>query len=145
MKEIQRYPAEAGSVCVYADGECTVFENGTEEYASILRAWDAMTEQAIQMPAFGVSIDRITREELRHGIWAEFVFPSVCVCAEMPFERLLLKVEPEYRGFNLIRCNGGKYEGRCYYLDLREGDMRGFYDMLRSLKGNGRADAGQGS
>ena len=94
-----------------------------EGVAAVLQAWNAMTAQAIQMPAFGVSIDRLTREELRHGYWAEFIFPSAHVCAGMPFERFLFKIEPDYRGINLVRCNGGKYEGRCYYLDLREGDV----------------------
>ena len=42
----------------------------------------------------------------------------------MPFEKLLLKAEPEYRGFNLCRFFNGKYGGRCFYLDLNGGDMR---------------------
>lgn len=126
MKDIQNYVAEAESVCLYAEGNCTTYASDTAEFAAVLQAWNAMTAQAIQMPAFGVSIDRLTREELRHGYWAEFVFPSAHVCAGMPFERLLFKIEPDYRGINLVRCNGGKYEGRCYYLDLREGDMKAF-------------------
>lgn len=74
MKEIQTYPAEAESVCLYAEGNSTTYASDTAEFAVVLQAWNAMTAQAIQMPAFGVSIDRLTREELRHGYWAEFVF-----------------------------------------------------------------------
>lgn len=134
MKEICGYIAEAESICLYFDGESACYANDTAEYADLMQAWEEMTAHAVQMPAFGVSIDRLTKEEMRSGLWVEFAFPCGHTCAGMPFEALLFKAEAGYKGFNLIRKNGGKYEGRCYYLDLREGDMSGFCGVAGALR-----------
>ena len=133
VNDLNVYLRNADAVCIYSEGESISYMSGSEQYALFLQAWEGMTENAVRMPAFGVSIDRLTREEMQRGLWAEFRFSAPQICANMPFERLLFKVEPEYRGFNLLRYSGGKYEGRCYYIDLREGDMRSFSETLRLL------------
>ncbi len=48
----------------------------------------------------------------------------------MPFERLLVNVQPEWRGFNFVRYTADfGYDGRCFYYDLAN-DMSGFYNVL---------------
>ena len=51
----------------------------------------------------------------------------------MDFSELAFEVVPEYMGFNLCRLYEGAYTGRCFYLDLRGGDMRALYEVLTSL------------
>ena len=93
-----------------------------EEFEKILSAWGETLKEGRQMPAFGVSIDRLTREEMKKGEWVEFIFDGRCEINEMPFEKLLVKVEENYCGFNIIRYNSeGGYFGRCYYLQLKDG------------------------
>ena len=135
MHDIQNYVSEAERICVYSEGAVSEYERETEAFRNILCAWEEMTENAVPMPAFGVSLDKLTREERQHGLWVEFVFSSCCRCQGMPFSRLLCKVAPSDRGFNLIRCNDEKYEGRCFYLDLRGGNMQPLYDALCSAVG----------
>lgn len=132
MEDIQTQAREARSVRVYKDGVVTEYEAGTENFRRILAAWEEMTSDAFQMPAFGVSIDALTREERKKGTWLEFVFDKERG-GELPFERLLVACIPEYRGFNLIRYTQGGYNGRCYYLDLREKDMHTLCDCLEHL------------
>ena len=64
------------------------------------------------MPAVGVSIDNLTREEMKSGSWIELEFDQCYIFNEMPFDALLIKVEKDNYGFNLIRRHNGKYEGR---------------------------------
>ena len=50
----------------------------------------------------------------------------------MDFEGLLIKVEKDWHGFNLIRKNNGKYDGRCFYLSL-ENSMDELYETLHKV------------
>ena len=133
MEDICQAIGQAGSVIVYHDGQGHTFSRGSAQYAEIMAAWKAMTGKAFPMPAFGVSIDELTRKEMKRGDWVEFIFDRESECNGMPFEGLLFQVVPEYKGMNLVRRFGGKYEGRCFYLDLREGDMRDMYDVLGKI------------
>ena len=131
--ELTECIGKSTGVALYADGKESFYCRGGAEFSALERAWKEMTEGALRMPAFGVSIDALTREEMKKGIWAEFVFDGVQKVGEMPFERLLVGVKPEFCGFNLIRFFEGKYAGRCFYLDLRGKTMRLFYDAVISM------------
>ena len=113
----------ADSIAVYRGGEKTVCGRGSEGFAAVLAAWDETTARAVALPAFGVSIDRITRERMREGMWLEFVFPAKEYSEGYPFDRLLAELRGDFRGFNLIRHYMGGYDGRCIYLDLGGGKM----------------------
>ena len=123
MQELNDLLKDAASISVYTEGSKAEYPRGSARYDALADAWKKMTEKAVRMPAFGVSIDKLTREELKKGTWMEFCFDKEQACAGMPFERLLLKVCPDYMGFNAVRCVQGKYEGRCFYVDLRGGNM----------------------
>ena len=84
------------------------------------------------MPAFGVSIDELTREDMKNGLWIELCFDGVQSFEAMDFEGLLIKVEKDFHGFNLIRRNNGKYDGRCFYLSLQN-SMDKLYEEIEGL------------
>lgn len=131
----------AAAIDVFSDGRVVEYKKGEAEFSAVLGAWHRMTEGAHPMPAFGVCIDALTRQEKQAGVWLEFKFPQTQTSGGMPFDKLLLKVCPEYRGINLCRYSGGAYGGRCFYLDLGEGDMSGLYQALSEIenKENGHA------
>lgn len=122
---LQCIAEKSEGIAVYREGEVKTCARGSAAYDQILDAWKQMTSGARPMPAFGVSIDALTRKEKDRGLWVEFLFSEEQVCDGMPFEKLLVQVAPEYRGFNLHRYSGGGYNGRCFYLDL-DGDMSVF-------------------
>ena len=87
MSEIAKVIEEAKAAVVYKEGRAYLFEKGTDEFKSIVDGWATMTEKALPMPAFGVSIDEHTRAEMKKGAWIEFVFGKEQVIQEMPFEK----------------------------------------------------------
>lgn len=123
----------ATSINYVTQGETHEFQKGDDKFEMILSAFEKTIEGGRPMPAFAVSIDKLTREELKSGNWIEFEFDNKTLeCNNMPFEALLIKVQSEYHGFNIIRKFNGKYEGRCFYFNLN-GDMSQLFDTLKSL------------
>lgn len=134
MANIYSVYDRAENINVYNGGEKSVYSAGGKEYGKILACWNKMIDGAHDMPAFGVSIDRYTREELKKGLWVEFDFGKVISCNGMPFERLLIQVEKSFQGFNLIRYDAVHgYDGRCFYFDLVGKNMDDLYDLLLNL------------
>ena len=126
---------QAEALIVHRNGKSRRFARGSGAFASAAAAWRAMTEGAVRMPAFGVSIDRLTREGMREGLWAEFCFAKEQTVAGMPFTALLFAVKEEFCGFNVVRLYDGGYNGRCFYIDLRGGTMRPFAEALAAVCG----------
>ena len=83
-----------------------------------------------EMPAFGVALHDDTIEAMKNGVWLELTFDKIYTHNEMVFEKLLIKVEENLTGFNIIRFYGGQYQGRCFYIDLVNYDTSKLYDML---------------
>lgn len=136
MEEVFEIIPKAEKVAVYLGGIKSEFMAGSPEFSEILEAWQKMTEGAHQMPAFGVSIDKLTREEMKSGNWVEFCFSPAQHSNGLPFDALLMVVRPEYRGVNLVRNWEGAYQGRCIYIDLDGGDMSALAAALdKILKG----------
>ena len=88
-----------------------------------------MIYNSYEMPAFGVSIHEHTMQALQSGFWIKFNFKEQMKHNDMPFDALLVNIMPNDKGFNLIREVDGKYEGRCFYLNL-ENDMQSLYDLV---------------
>ena len=125
----------SSSIILYSEGASHKFHRGEEEYSRILQSWDELICDAIPMPAYGVSIDKLTREEMKSGKWVEFVFDGRCEFNEMPFEKLLVKVEDEYCGFNLIRyLPEDGYFGRCFYMQLDDKNMSKFSSVISKIQ-----------
>ena len=134
MEEIHEVFDCADTINVYNGGAKTVYSSGGKEYSKILACWNDMINGAHDMPAFGVSLDRYTKEEMKKGLWVEFDFKKLLECNGMPFQKLLISVEKGAQGFNLIRYNSDVgYDGRCFYLDLVGKNMGKFYDLLLNL------------
>lgn len=134
MRELNDIVKGAESIALYKGGIKSCYPRGDLRFRALLTAWEKMTEGARRMPAFGVSIDKLTREEMKVGTWIEFNFDAEQSCAGMPFVRLLVKVNRGYKGFNIVRFYDGKYEGRCYYVDLAGGDMGPIADAAGLVK-----------
>ena len=109
------------------------FSKESSEYYSILFEFKQLIYGSYEMPALGVSVDEWTREEMKSGVWLEFEFASVAYNNELPFDALLIKVEEESGGFNVIRRYEGKYEGRCFYISLVDTTTRNLYYYLIRL------------
>lgn len=92
-----------------------------------------MCEKSYFSPAFGVSINQYTLNELKKGLWLEMEYSEPKEFAEMPYEKLLINFQPDFYGFNIIRYNSnGGYDGRCYYLNLN-GSSTNFYNTLLKI------------
>ena len=133
---IAEYFGKASAVRVLNGGEEKVFGRESAVFAEIADAIGEMLSEARQMPAFGVSIDKLTREEMKKGLWVEFIFDGKQMCENMPFESLLAAVKAPYRGLNIVRNCGGMYQGRCFYIDLGEKDMSAFEAALMKTIAN---------
>ena len=117
---------------IIVDDNSKKFGKQTKEYNNIINEFNDMLKNSHQVPAFGVSLDKETRQALKSGVWIKFGFDFVGYNQEMPFEALLINVNNDFSGFNVIRINSGKYEGRCYYIDLM-GNMNNLYSLLIEL------------
>ncbi len=73
--------------------------------------------EARSMPALSVAIDDIVKKDINRGVWMSIKYPKQQIVNEMPFDELLIKIDKNYLGFNIIRGNKGVYDGRCFYLD----------------------------
>ena len=122
---------EAQMVKVYNDGqEIVMSEESKAEFDTLFV--EALVG-ARQMPAFGVSIHKLTVEEMKSGIWVKFIYQQTMEADGMPFDELLVHVQKDMHGVNIIRGNGGSYNGRCFYLDLN-GTLDEVYDFLANLE-----------
>lgn len=116
---------------VYNNGEITVYGPVDPQYNQIVEGWNQLTKNAREMPAFGVSLNNETIEAMGTGLWVEFVLDKQYTHNNMTFEKLLVKVEKAWQGFNIVRYNSQSgYSGRCYFLDLVGKDMSEFYNIL---------------
>ena len=132
--ELNEIIATSESINIYNDGDVTVYQQKESPYNSIIEGWMKMCENAHEMPAFGVSLNNETVEVMNTGLWVEFVFDTVQSHNNRSFEQLLVKVEKEWQGFNIVRYSAhGGYSGRCYFYDLNGKNMAQFYDILSNL------------
>ena len=126
--------SEVSMVEIYKDGQVIIMdENQQKEFDDI---FCLAIKDARQMPAFGVSLDNLTKEEMKSGYWVRFIFDKTVVKSDMPFDELLLHVTKDAHGINIIRGNDGVYQGRCYYLDL-ENSLNDLYDFIDGLSQKG--------
>ncbi len=132
---ITGYFDSCACIVVYDDGQKTTFNKGDQKYEEILGALKHITNGAYDMPAFGVSLDKETRKSLNSGFWIELVYESEQEHNGMPFSSLLIEINKDYSGFNLIRQVNGKYEGRCFYLQLQE-NMEQLFNTVENISKN---------
>ena len=91
--------------------------NNTNKFQNIKNKLHSLFCSARLMPAYGVSLDESVKEEIKNGSWIELTFSKEQVINNLPFNKLLIKLEECY-GFNLIRNYKDSYTGRCLFIDL---------------------------
>lgn len=129
QKTIQQYLSSTSQAQVIINGKVNEI-NDINELNIVL---NEMLQDSHEMPAFGVSIHTETLKAINDGIWLRLQYNGTQVVDEMNFDELLIQVEPNYTGFNIIRGNRGIYEGRCYYIDLMQKDMNTLYNYLNKI------------
>ena len=119
---------------VISDGVVKSFSRADARAKSILSAIASMNEGGWEMPGYGVSIDRLTREEMKKGMWLRLVYDERQTRNEMPFDSLLIRVKGEYCGYDLIRESDGKYQGRVFYFNLKEcKNMQELFSLMQEI------------
>ena len=129
--ELEKITDYAKEVNVYNNGKTAIYPVGSAKFNEICAQWNAMLDGAHIMPAFGVSLHRETVKQMQKGVWAEFGFDKQYSSNGMPYEKLLIAVNPEWSGFNIVRYTAERgYDGRCFYYDLVSKNMSAFYNCL---------------
>ncbi len=123
--------SQASTIKFYKDGQELVLS--TEEQEKFEDLFCQAIENSLEKPAYSVSLHDQTVEAMKEGFWVKFIFNQTMVKHEMPFDELLIHIEQDCHGLNVIRGNNGKYEGRCFYLDL-EGTLDDVYNFLNQIE-----------
>lgn len=122
---------------IVCDNMCVVYDNikydlNNNNVDIIKSELIHMCINSHEMPALGVSIHSETIETIKTGVWLIFKYNNTKYHNEMPFDELLISVNPEDCGFNIIRGNNGIYDGRCYYISL-DNNMSSLYNVLMNI------------
>lgn len=123
----------ANSITIYNNGIISEFSEKDSEFLTIKQAYKTMLENHYEMPAFSVSLHNETINALNDGVWIELGFPRTFTHKQLAFEKLLIKVDKESCGFNLIRFNENKYDGRCFYINLINSTMENLYNTIFNI------------
>ena len=125
---------------VFGEAEVVKFYNNGQEIFMSEESQEKFDELFIetisgsrQMPAFAVAIHKLTMEDFKEGYWVKFDYGKKMNASGMPFDQLLIHVQKDASGINVIRGNNGKFDGRCYYLDLEE-NLDKIYDFLVNVE-----------
>lgn len=122
----------ASNISVCDDGKKFLFFKGDDKFEAIYKSLKHILNGSHDMPALGVSLDSEIQKAKQSGFWLELIFDSVQTFNEMPFECLLFEVKSDFSGVNLHRKFDGKYQGRCFYIDLNS-TMKPLFDILKNL------------
>lgn len=94
-------------------------KSGEEGFSNIKNRLGEIYKISTLAPAFGVSLHTETQKALKEGTWLKINYGKEKEVNELPFTSLLIKLEEEpLYGFNIIREQNLKYEGRCIYIHL---------------------------
>ena len=132
FNDLTSYFSTATQIAIYQQSEKSIFVKGDEKYELLINALVLICADSHEMPAFSVAEDKNTLDALASGIWLELEFNTTQTYNEMPFDSLLIEVNSEFSGFNLIRKHNGKYDGRCFYLDLSS-NMKHLLDAINQI------------
>lgn len=131
LSNINDYFVYSNSITIYNNGQVVTFEQDTEQYETIMSAINTICQDSHEMPAFGVSLHNDTIIAIQSGIWLELSFDKEYTHNDMPFSKLLIEVNPDYSGFNIIRYHNNVYDGRCFYINLNN-NMSTLYSRITS-------------
>ncbi len=89
MEEISEVFDSAEQINLYNEGKKTSYSSVDGNYEVILECWNNTINGALEMPAYGVSLNNLTVQEMQKNLWLEFDFGKRLEHNEMPFEKLL--------------------------------------------------------
>ena len=131
-EHITEYFNKTNEIILYINGEQTSYQTTSNIFSEVTDKLNTICIEAKEMPAFGVALDHETREALKEGVWVELIYSQTHEYNEMPFDSLLISINRDYTGFNIIRKQNGLYDGRCFYLNLEQ-NMAILYDFILSI------------
>ena len=123
VKSVQQYLVDSNQAYVIIDNKYNKVNN-LDELNNVI---NDMLQGSHTMPAFGVSIHTETLNAIKKGVWLKLQYNGTQNVDDMYFDELLIEINPEFSGFNIIRGNKGIYEGRCFYIDLEDKTMQSLY------------------
>ena len=132
LNSLAQHILNTNHMVVFCDGTQFTYHKGDDKCEIVLSEFVNTIKNASEMPALGVSLDNETQSALAEGLWIEFVFHTTQIHNEMPFDALLIKINPEDSGINLIRKHNGKYDGRCFYLNLKT-TLKNFSQLIKEI------------
>ena len=125
-KDIKSYIVSSSKAEVVIDDKHIIVEYDN----NLNQILNNMLSSSHTMPALGVSLHAETLRAMQTGVWLKLQYNGTQVVDDMPFDELLIEVNPDFNGFNIIRGNRGIYEGRCYYINLVNKTMKPLYDFI---------------
>ena len=74
MEEISEVFDSAEQINLYNEGKKTSYSSVEGNYEVILECWNNTINGALEMPAYGVSLNNLTVQEMQKNLWLEFDF-----------------------------------------------------------------------
>lgn len=118
-------------IVVYKDN--SIKEIDTISFEQIIDEIQHLSTTCREAPAFGVSLHDEIIAAKKTGLWIEFIFNKTITHNDMPFDSLLINIVGQYTGFNIIRRYNGKYDGRCFYIDLINTNLSNLENILNNI------------
>lgn len=125
--------SDSNKITIFDDGKIYEFPQNSTGFGEILKEFLYLINDAHEMPAFGVSLHEETTQALTNGLWLKFDFEEEHEHNDLPFTSLLIYVNPQDQGFNLIREYQHRFEGRCFYLSLQQNNMQDLFDVIKRI------------
>lgn len=132
MNSITNYFKDAKSITITINDEKFSYLKGDDKFEEILSSIFYVTKNSHDMPAYSVSLDKDTKIALQKGTWIELEFATPQTFNDLPFEAILFEVNEKYEGINIIRKNNKKYDGRCFYLNLKS-NMKPLSETIQKI------------
>jgi len=126
IKNIQHYLTSASQAQIIIDNNYCSADN-LQQLNLVIKD---MLQDSHEMPALGVAIHTETLKNIKQGVWLKLQYNGTQYVNDMPFDELLIEVDSDFGGFNIIRGNKGIYDGRCFYVDLVGNSMKPLYDFI---------------
>ena len=123
MKDIQGFE-------IIKNGEITQIDSSHSLFQNIYNNVENLIQNSRLEPAFGVSLHNQTLDEIENNEFLKIKFNKQLIINDLPFECLLIKLDEECYGTNIIRENNSNYFGRCFYLFFNE--MQNLKDLIKT-------------
>jgi len=130
---IRKYFFQTNNIQIVYDSKYVDVDN--YYLVKIKNSLKTITDNSHEMPAFAVSLHEETESRMKDGIWLIFKYDTAKIHNGLPFNELVIEVNSDYTGFNIIRKYNDRYDGRCFYLNL-ENNMSELYHTILNILNN---------